>query len=222
MGVDLTGDISDTAMLKGAVDCRRCVFTEPKRCDERLFAWLSTVAAGGWRWQLPLTDVLAQARAAFPKRGKPQQTNLCLCHLTRKRIIHRAQKAALRRERPAAHLALEGDAPLGQRTLYWPGTRHIACMAQSKQGLHNSMLLECVGFDAEAVTLRNLEGEGEFVLAPELCRKNLRSALAYTISSAQGRTIPGTIGLGHPRYGIRHFYTCVSRSRRFEDLSCED
>ena len=28
---DLTGDISDTAMLRSAVDCQRCVFTEPLR-----------------------------------------------------------------------------------------------------------------------------------------------------------------------------------------------
>ena len=153
------------------------------------------------------------------------RTSHCLCHLTRKRIIHRAQKAALRKERPAHWMALDGDAPLGQRTLYWPGTRHIACMAQSKQGIHNSMLLECVSFDAENVTLRNLEGEEEFVCTREFCRKNLRSALAYTIASAQGRTIPGTIGLydlGHPRYTIRHLYTCLSRSRSWSDLSCED
>ena len=97
-------------------------------------------------------------------------------------------------------------------------------MAQSKQGIHNSMLLETVTL-GESITLRNVEGEGEFVLSHEFCRKNLRSALCYTISSAQGRTIPGSIGLydlSHPRYTIRHLYTCVSRSRRFEDLSCED
>ena len=115
LGADLTGDISDTAMLRGAVVCQRCVFTKPKRCDERLFAWLSTVAAAGWRWQL-IQGAIAQARAAFPKRGHPAQTSLCLCHLTRKRIIHRAQKAALRRERPAHWIAVDGDAPLGQRT----------------------------------------------------------------------------------------------------------
>ena len=39
---DLTGDISETVMLRTAVDCRRCVFTEPKRCDARLFSWLSS------------------------------------------------------------------------------------------------------------------------------------------------------------------------------------
>ena len=32
-------------------------------------------------------------------------------------------------------------------------------MAQSKQGIHNSMLLECVKFDAESITLSNVEGD---------------------------------------------------------------
>ena len=130
-----------------------------------------------------LADATAQARAAFPKRGHPAQTNLCLCHLTRKRIIHRAQKAALRKERPAHFLSLDGDAPLGQRTLYWPGTRHIACMAPTKQGIHNSMLLECVSWDSEHVTLRNFEGEGEFVFVctHSFCKANLRSALCFTM-----------------------------------------
>ncbi len=36
-------------------------------------------------------------------------------------------------------------------------------MAQTKQGIHNSMLLECDAFDSEHVTLRNVEGEGEYV-----------------------------------------------------------
>ena len=53
---DLAGDISDTAMLRSTVDAKRCVFTEPKRLDETLVAWLSTVGAGGWRWQLPLAE----------------------------------------------------------------------------------------------------------------------------------------------------------------------
>ena len=125
---DLTGDISETAMLRSAVDCQRCVFTEPRRCDARL----SSLP--------PLPEAIALARQAFPRRGRPQEWNLCLCHLTRRRVIARAQKERLRRERPTHYLSLDGEAPLGQRTLHWPGTRHIACMAQSKQGMHNSML----------------------------------------------------------------------------------
>ena len=110
-------------------------------------------------------------------------------------------------------------------TLYWPDTRHIACMAQSKHGIHNSMLLECVSFKAEDVTLRNLEGEEEFVCTREFCRSKLRSTLAHTIETAQGRTIPGSLGLydlSHPRFSRRHLYTCCSRSKASGNLSCED
>ena len=128
--------------------------------------------------------------------------------------------------------------------MYWPGTRHIACMAQTKQGIHNSMLLECVSWDGEHVTLRNVEGpllsdrndgleslKGElvcthdFVCTHSFCKANLRSALCFTISSAQGRTLRGSIGLydlSHPRYTRRHLYTCISRSQAFGNLSCED
>ena len=98
-------------------------------------------------------------------------------------------------------------------------------MAQTKQGMHNSMLLECVRWDSEHVTLRDIEGGGEFVCTHSFCKANLRSALCLTISSAQGRTIPGTIGLydlSHPRYTRRHLYTCCSRSKAFGNLSCED
>ena len=98
-------------------------------------------------------------------------------------------------------------------------------MAPGKQGIHNSMLLECVTWDSEHITLKDVEGEAEFVCTHSFCRANLRSALCFTISSAQGRTIPGTIGLydlAHPRYTLRHLYTCCSRSRAFANLSCDD
>ena len=54
-------------------------------------------------------------------------------------------------------------------------------MAQTKQGIHNSMLLECVSWDREHITLRNVEGEGEFVCTHAFCRVNLRSALCFTM-----------------------------------------
>ena len=86
-------------MLRSAVNCQRCVFTEPKRCDARLLAWLSNLP--------PLPEALALARQAFPRRGLPQEWNLCLCHLTRRRVIARAQKERLRRERPRHYLSLD-------------------------------------------------------------------------------------------------------------------
>ena len=40
-GADLHAEISETVMLRSAVDGKRCVLRDPKRCDERLAAWLS-------------------------------------------------------------------------------------------------------------------------------------------------------------------------------------
>ena len=40
----------------------------------------------------PLPEAIALARQAFPRRGRPQEWNLRLCHLTRRRVIARAQK----------------------------------------------------------------------------------------------------------------------------------
>ena len=71
LGNNIASDISDSAMLKSSVDCTRCVFTEPKRCDKKLFTWVSSIGAGGIRTQLPFPTLLEQARLAFPATGRP-------------------------------------------------------------------------------------------------------------------------------------------------------
>ena len=81
------------------------------------------------------------------------------------------------------------------------------------------------GVERANKTLKNVEGEGDFVCTHAFCRAKLRSALCFTISSAQGRTKEGTIGLydlSHPRYSLRHLYTCCNRARAFDKLSCKD
>ena len=90
-GADLTGHISDTAMLRSAVDCRRCVFTEPKRCDTRLFAWLSNL-------QPPLLEAIALARQAFPRRGRPQETNVFMSPNETQSDCKGAEREAAQRE----------------------------------------------------------------------------------------------------------------------------
>ena len=112
LGNNIASDISDSAMLKSSVDCTRCVFTEPKRCDKKLFAWVSSIGAGGIRTQLPFPTLLEQARLAFPRTGRPRETNVSLTHLTRKRVIHFAQKHALRRDRPKGYIILDGEVRL--------------------------------------------------------------------------------------------------------------
>ena len=98
-------------------------------------------------------------------------------------------------------------------------------MACSRDGIYNSMLLEVVSVDSNTITLRDTEGGGVFPLSHDWVRRHTRSALAYTIASAQGRTIPGSISLydtRHPRYTRRHLYTSLSRARNYDDLTIED
>ena len=70
---DLTEDISETAMLRSAVDCQRCVFTEPRRCDARLFAWLSNLP--------PVPEAIALARPA--RGGGGRRSGTCVCATSR-------------------------------------------------------------------------------------------------------------------------------------------
>ena len=81
-----------------------------------------------WRSSLPpLPEAIALARQAFPRRGRPQEWNLCLCHLTRRRDIARAQKERLRREKTRHYLSLDGEAPLGAK----PSSATILCLSQN-------------------------------------------------------------------------------------------
>ena len=83
------------------------------RCDKQLFAWISSIANGGARTRLPFNTLLEQARLAFPATGRPGETNVSLTHLTRKRVIHYAQKLALRGgQTEPIHCAGRGAAPV--------------------------------------------------------------------------------------------------------------
>ncbi len=141
------------------------------------------------------------------------------------RVIKAAQALRLRREKPRELLTLEGEPPLGQRLHLWPGVPLIACVQATKDGIFNSMLLEVQGYTGDTGTLKDREGDGVFTLSHDWVRKHTRSGYCFTIASAQGRTIPGDLGIydtAHKRFGLRHLYTCLSRAQKFENLSIED
>ena len=89
-----------------------------------------------------LAVALPAARLAFPARGRPAARNVCLCHRTRMRVIRIAQAQRLRRDRPSSYVVLKGEPPLGQPLCIYPGVPLIACVQATKDGVHNSMLLE--------------------------------------------------------------------------------
>ena len=140
------------------------------------------------------------------------------------RVIRIAQAQRLRRDRPSSYVVLKGEPPLGQPLYIYPGVPLIACVQATKDSIHNSMLLEIQSYTNETITLKDCEGDGVYTLSHEWVRKNARSGLCFTIASAQGRTIWGDIGIwdsGHPKFTLRHLYTCLFRSTAFILLSLE-
>ena len=147
----MTRDISDSVMLRSCVGGARLTLRESKRSDQVLFDWYSSLAVGGSRYDLPWDEVLAQARAAFPAKGKADY-HLCLSHNTRKRVNKMVQRQRTRGQA----LRLEGKPPLGQVMLIQPGTRLICAMEQSRAGLWNSQLLTVTAHDAETIRALSL------------------------------------------------------------------
>ena len=105
-----------------------------------------------------LVLALHAAREDFPPRGAPATTNVCLCHRTRMRVIKIAQAQRLRRDRPSAYIVLRGDPPLGQPVNIYAGVPLIACVNATKDGIHNSMLLEVLSYTGDTITVKDREG----------------------------------------------------------------
>ena len=97
-------------MLRAAVGSKTLLLTEGRRAEPELFGWLSTMCPGGERDSRAVAR--PAARLAFPPRGRPAASNVCLCHRTRMRVIKAAQAQRLRRDRPVAYLTLEGEKPV--------------------------------------------------------------------------------------------------------------
>ena len=148
-----------------------------------------------------------------------------LCHVTRKRVITMAQRRRFRRDKPPAHLTLEGPPPLGQKLLIYPGVPLICCLQTARAGLYNSQLLTVRSYDATHVVAEDPESGQTHTLTHEFVRTACRSGHAYTIASCQGRQYSGTVALWDTRarhWSKRHAYTALSRARAWDALSIED
>ena len=172
-GQDMTADWSEHPMVISAVG-KRLTLTEGHRCDARLFEFLSSMA-NGWRMELSLDALMEQCRVAFPPKGRPADTNLVLCHVTRKRVITVAQRRKLRRDRPAAYLTLEGPPPMGQKLYVYPTVPLICCLQTARQKLYNSQLLDVVSYDESHIVAQDRESGETHTLSHDFCRQHCRS-----------------------------------------------
>ena len=68
-GADLSRDLTNTAMPRTAVGCKTLTLTEGKRCDPRLFEWITHLTPGRARHH-PFLALFA-AQRDFPARDEP-------------------------------------------------------------------------------------------------------------------------------------------------------
>ena len=98
-------------------------------------------------------------------------------------------------------------------------------MEQSRAGLHNSQLLVVTSYDATTVSARCLHTGAEHKMTHNFVQERTRLGWCFTIASAQGRTLFGSVALHdlrHPRYGRRHLFASLSRAREAALVSIED
>ena len=82
-----------------------------RRSDEALFAYYSSLIAGGARFELPLARVLAEARELFRFQG-PARHNLCISHKQRRRLNREVSQAL----RPKGAVFLRANASTSEST----------------------------------------------------------------------------------------------------------
>ena len=117
------------------------------------------------------------------------------------RVIRIAQAQRLRRDRPSSYVVLKGEPPLGQPLYIYPGVPLIACVQATKDGIHNSMLLEVQSYTNETVTLKDCEGEGVYTLSHEWVRKYEKRAMLHNSFGTRPYDFGGNrnLGFGAPK-----------------------
>jgi len=216
----------------------RVVLRECRRADATLYNWYVSLCPEGSRYETPMPEVLAEAKAFFNGKQIPQWS-LCIDHGLRQMINRQANQ---REKGPGAiwvkcpHMKC-ANAP--QSFWLYPGQTLMAHIQVSKGGVKNGMFYKVKainldlaakqgsGFNCEDGNFHppsrsqvfpsqegTVEFEGGIKLSLNFVAKHMRLTHALTISSSQGRTLPGVVEIisGHPRFTKKHLMICLSRA----------
>ena len=219
MDVPLSIDVSQGTMLKSLCGNKRLRLTEGKRSGRVHVDFYASLSTIGWRCELPLTEMLAEARQAFANRGFAD-VNLVISHRQRVMINKRVQDLRVREERPSDVLRLEAIKQTGvntpQEMRLWKGVLLTAVLdGLTKEGIYNSQLLKVISWDKKNITLQCIEAGREYDLTHGFVQRNCRLAYAMTYASIQGRSCPNSVALWdtqHPKFTRRHLVMALSRS----------
>ena len=183
-----------------------------RRSDEVLFDFYTSLSKGGARADTPLSDVVAEARQLFPKRGEADY-HLVISHARRKAI-----NKAFNLKRKPAGAVFYGKVPTpgltseSQSMWLWPGLEVIACTRGASHGLRHN-----VRYRIEAVSAATVRLEGvQTTLSTELAARHLRLPWASTYASAQGLEFDGRLelcDLSSRHLSRAHLLVGLSRAR---------
>jgi len=185
----------------------RLRLTTCRRSDAVLFAFYSSLIAGGSRFELPLSQVLAEARELFHFEG-PARHNLCISHKQRRRLNREVSQAL----RPRGAVYLRANAATAESTWVWPGCPLIGATSSARTRILNN-----VTYLVEAVLPDGVVLEGGRKLTFQQVLAWLRPAWARTYASIQGTEFPASESIRlwdtrNPHFGMRHLYVATSRA----------
>jgi hypothetical protein len=201
----------ESNLLKTMSGGHRLTLTTCHRSDTELFAWYSSLIIGGARFELPLADVLAEARLRF-HLSVPARHNLCISHRRRVQL----NQAGNERERPANAVLVkagQNSKVAGQNMWLWPGIELLGSAGSRR--IRNGLLYTVTAVSQDTVTL------GDIQLSHAQAAASLRLSYARTYASIQGTEFDGTVALWDTEahhFTRRHLFVALSRAKHASDL----
>ena len=197
------------------------MLTECKRSSHELFDWYSSLIPGGARFEPPLAQVLAEARAAFRFEG-PARHNLCISHRRRIRLnaqcnrhFAEGQPSVFVRAKPE-----RGQLCAAQTMLIWQGIELLGCSRSSRK-VRNNVLYTVHQLTEELVYLSAPHAEELLALTYAQVGELLRLSYAQTYASCQGTEFEGSLRLHDTQsrhFTRRHLFVALSRAKRAEQI----
>ena len=185
------------------------------RSERELFNYYSSLISGGSRFQIPLDQVIAEARSIFHFDG-PAKNNLVISH--RKRVIINRELNILHKPDDAIFIKtkpLQGQLCKTQDMWIWPGLEVLGCTQASKK-VKNNVLYVIKKIEEDII---EIEKEKESIsLSHEQFGILCRLSFARTYASIQGTEFgEETLRLHdttNKNFSHKHLFVAISRSKR--------
>ena len=210
-----------SSLLHTLAGGNRLVLTECKRSECTLFDWYSSLIPGGLRYELPLAEVLAEARAAFRFEGHAMH-NLCISHRMRVKLNTQCNRHFAEGQ-PSVFVrakAQKGQLCTAQSMLIWPGIELLGCSRSSRK-IRNNVLYTVRQLTEELVYLSAPHTEELLPLSYAQVAELLRLSFAQTYASCQGTEFEGSLRLHDTEsrhFTRRHLFVALSRAKRAEQI----